>query len=239
MQKKSWKKLAGCIAIELACACSALAAGYEYNAGYAEFGQAKAVALEDKRGQRAAIVTAAFSVPLSVADSIAAEAIKQYHLERSSLLIYSVATGDPNPHQALTALGAALGKLSPAILVYGDRRLTVSSGTGHCLVALSPQASLEPCTTPAGDLVHSPIRSALQMVDLTPGLTSRDAAPRSLAIQAIRLGRSVVIFSAPEDFSQPGKHMILAMTPAIGGDDTHVSQAVGEVFIRIGGRPKD
>lgn len=239
MQKKSWKRLAGSIAIELACAVNALAAGYEYNAGYAEFGQVKAVALQDKRGQRAALVTAAFNVPLSVADSIAAEAIKQYHLERSSLLIYSVASGDPNPQQALTAIGAALGKLAPAILIYGDRRLTVSSGTGKCLVAVSPQASLEPCTTPAGDLVHSPIRSALQIVDLDRGLTTRESTPHSLAIQAIALGRSVVIFSAPEDFSQPGKHMILAMTPAIGGDDVHVSQAVGEVFIRIGGRPKD
>jgi hypothetical protein len=239
MQKKSWKRLAGFIVIELACAVSALAAGYEYNAGYAELGQVKAVALEDKRGQRAAIVTAAFSVPLSVADSIAAEAIKQYHLERSSILIYSVASGDPNPQQALTTLGAALGKLAPAILIYGDRRLTVSSGTGQCLVAVSPQTSLEPCTTPAGDLVHSPIRSALQMVDLDRGLTTRESAPRSVVIQAISLGRSVVIFSAPEDFSQPGKHTILAMTPALGGDDTNVSKAVGEVFIRIGGRPKN
>lgn len=238
MLKKSWKRLAGYIAIELFCALNALAAGYDYNAGYAEFGQTKAIALEDRRGQRAVILTAAFSMPLSVSDSIAAQVIKSYHLERANLLLFSVASGDPLPQQALTSIGAALGKIEPAVLIFGDRRLTVSSGTGRCLAALTPQSSIEPCTTPAGDQVRSPIRSALQMVDLTQSLTTRDNAPRSVAIQAIKLGGSVIIFSAPEDYAQPNKRVILAVTPALGVEDSRVAEAVGQVFIRIGGRPR-
>ena len=57
MPKKSLRKLAGCIAIELVCALAAHAA--DYKASYAEFGHVRALALEDSRGQRAVIVTTA------------------------------------------------------------------------------------------------------------------------------------------------------------------------------------
>src|SRR5947209_5705656 len=97
MPRKLLTKLAGCIAIELICACGAFAADYYYKAGYATFGHVEALALEDRHGHRAVIVNATFSVPLSVADSIAAQAIKEHSLERSDLLIYSVAGGDPAP----------------------------------------------------------------------------------------------------------------------------------------------
>ena len=87
MQKRLLKKLAGYIAIELVCVVAASAADYEFNAGYVELGRVKALALEDRRGQRAVIAAAAFSVPLAVADTIAAQAIKQFNIERSSLMI--------------------------------------------------------------------------------------------------------------------------------------------------------
>ena len=237
MPKKLSKKLAGCIAIELVCALGAYAADYEFKAGYAAVGHVKALALEDRRGQRAVIVTAAFSVPLSVADSIAAAAIKEYNIDRASLLFHSVASGDPVHQDAHTAIGAALGDLRESFVVFGNGRLTVSSHDGRCRTALTVDASLAACTTPAGDSVSGRIRSALRIVDQTRGLQTRDQAPHSVAVQAIALGDSVVIFSAPSNVAQPGKSIILALTPAVE-NDTRLSAAVGDVFLRVGGRPK-
>src|SRR5215469_7996254 len=141
MQKRLLIKLAGYIAIELWCVVAASAVDYEFNAGYVELGRVKALALEDRRGQRAVIATAAFSVPLSVADTIAAPVIKQFNIERSSLLIYSVASGDSNPEEARNAIGAALGELKPAILEFGNGRLTASSHDLHWRVAITPEGS--------------------------------------------------------------------------------------------------
>lgn len=235
MPRKSLKKLAGCIVIELLCASGAFAADYYYKAGFAASGQARALALEDRKGHRAVILTTAFDAPLSVVDTIAAQAIKEYNLERASLLIYSVASGDPALSDARTAIGAALGNLKAALLVYGNGRLTVSSYDGHCLVAVSAETSLDACTTPAGDLMGGYIRSAFQIVDLSHGLQTREATPRSVAVQTLAIG-PVVLFSGPSNVAQPGKRIIVAATPAVE-NDTRLEVAAGEVFIRVGGRP--
>lgn len=235
MLKKLSKRLAGCIVIELVCAAAAFAVDYPYKAGFAAHGHVEALVLEDRKGHRAVITNATFSVPLSVADSIAAEAIKQYGLERPGILIYSVASGDPVPAEAQTAIGAALGKLEPAILIFGNGRLTVSSYDGHCRVAISSDASLDNCSTPAGDSLGGYIRSALRMVDLSHGLQTRGASPQSVAIQAIAIG-PVVIFSGPANIAQGGKRVILAVTPPVE-NDTRLDVAAGEVFLRVGGRP--
>ena len=237
MRRKSLRKLAGCIVIELVCALGAFAADYEYKAGYAAFGHAKAVALEDRRGQHAIIVAAAFGIPLSVADSVAALAIKQYNLERASLLIYSVASGDPLPADARTAIDAAFTDLRPSTLVYGNGRLTVSAYDGRCRIAISAEASLDACTTPVGDSIRGVIRSAFRLVDVPHALQSRNEAPRgSVAVQAIAVG-PVVLFSGPSNVAQPGRRVILAVTPAVD-NDPQLNAAVGEVFLRVGGRPK-
>ncbi|GEM_PF-2864756 len=236
MPTKSLKKLAGYIAIELLCAYSAVAADYYYKAGFASYGRAEALAIEDRRGRRAVIANATFSVPLAVADSIAARAIKEYKLERPDVLIYSVASGDPAPDDVHTAIGAALGNLKAAYLAFGNGRLTASSYDGHCLVAISAEGSLDACTTPAGDTLGGYIKSALQIVDLTHGLQTRQDAPRSVAVQTLAIG-PVVIFSGPENVAQPGKRIILATTPAVE-NDTRLDVAAGEVFLRIGGRPR-
>lgn len=236
MPRKSLKKLAGYIAIELLCAYSAVAADYYYKAGFATYGHVEALALEDRRGHRAVIADATFSVPLSVADMVAAQVMKDYKIERSDLMIYSVATGDPSPAEALTAIGAALGKLNQAYLVYGNGRLTASSYDGKCLVGISPEGSLDACSTPAGDTVGGYIKSALTIVDLSQGLQTRDQPPKpSVAVQALAIG-PVVLFSGPENVAQPGKRIILATTPAVE-NDTRLDVAAGEVFLRIGGRP--
>ena len=237
MPRKSLRRLAGCIVIELLCALAAAAADYQFKAGYAAYGQAKALALEDRRGHRAVIVTAAFRIPMSVADAIAAQTIKEYNLERASLLIYSVASGEPTPTDTRTAIAAALGDLQPAVVIYGNGRLTVSSFDGRCRIAVSAEASLDTCTTPVGDTLRGQIRSALKVMDTPHALQTREESlRRPIAIQAIGIG-PVVILSAPSNLAQPGRHLILALTPAVE-NDPQLSAAVGEVFLRIGGRPK-
>ena len=237
MPKKSLKKLAGYIVIELICGLSAFAADYQFKAGFATYGQAKAVALEDRRGHRALIVNGAFEIPLSVADAIAAQAMKQYNLERADLLIYSVASGDARPVDARTAIGAALSALQPAVLIYGNSRLTISSYDGRCLVGISPEASLESCNTPVGDSVRGQIRAAFQLVNVPHPLQPRDGAlPPPVAIQALAIG-PVVIFSGPSNLAQPGHHVILAVTPAVD-EDPRLDAAVGQIYLRVGGRPK-
>lgn len=237
MPKKLLKRLAGYIVIELLCGLAAFAADYQYKAGYATYGQAKALALEDRRGHRALIVTGAFDIPLSVADSIAAQAMKEHNLERAGLLIRSVASGDPKPVDARTALGAALGDLQPAVLIYGNSRLTISSYDGRCRLGISPEASFETCNTPVGDTLRGQIRSALRLVNVPHPLQSREnAAPQPIVIQAIAIG-PVVILSAPSNLAQPGRHVILAVTPAVE-EDSQINAALGEVYLRVGGRPK-
>ena len=237
MPTKSLRKLAGCIVIELLCGWAACAADYQFKAAYSNYGQAKALAIEDLRGHRALIVTGAFSIPLSIADLIAASAIKEFNLERPNLLIRSVASGDPKPVDARTAIGTALGALQPAILIYGNGRLTVSSYDRRCQVGISEQASFESCNTPVGDTVRGQIRAALRLVTLPHPLQSReDAAPQPVAIQAIAIG-PVVILSAPSNLAQPGRHMILAVTPAME-EDPQMNAALGDVYLRVGGRPK-
>ncbi len=235
MPKKLLRKLAGYIVIELACALAGFAADFDYKAGYASYGHARALALEDRRGQRAVLVTATFSIPLSVADAIAADAIKQYNLERPNILIHSVASGDAIPSDAITAMGAAVGRLQESFLLYGNGRLTVSSHDGHCLVALSADAALDSCTTPVGDSVGGFIRSALRMVDLAQGLQTRERTPRSVAVQTLAIG-PVVIFSGPSNVAQSGRRIILAVTPAVESSP-QLTAAVGQVFLRVGGRP--
>jgi hypothetical protein len=237
MPRKSLRKLAGCIVIELLGTWVAAAADYQFKAGYATYGQARALAIEDQRGHRALIVMGAFSIPLPISDLIAASAIKEYNLERPNLLIRSVASGDPKPVDARTAMGAALGALQPAILIYGNSRLTVSTHDGRCQVGISAEASFESCNTPVGDTVRGQIRAALRLVNLPHPLQSRDdAAPQPVAIQAIAIG-PVVILAAPTNLAQPGRHMILAVTPAVE-EDPQLNAALGDVYLRVGGRPK-
>ena len=237
MRKKLSRRLAGCIVIELLCGAAAVAADYQFKAGYATYGQAKALALEDRRGHRALIVSGAYNIPLPVADAIAAQAMKEFSLDRANLLIHSVASGEPRPVDAHTAISAALGSLQPAVLIYGNSRLTISSYDGRCLIAISPEASLEPCNTPAGDTVRGQIRSAYQVVNVPHALQTREEAPApGVPLQTIAIG-PVVIFSGPSNLAQPGHHMILATTPAVE-EDAKLNAAVGEVYLRVGGRPK-
>lgn len=117
---------------------------------------AKALALEDSRGNRAVIVTTdLIGLPMELTDAVAARAMEKYRLERASLVFnsshthtgpvvrgnLSVMESQQSPHrEALAAyrqglqqklfdvIGAALADLSPAeiTIAYGEARFGVN-----------------------------------------------------------------------------------------------------------------
>ena len=227
MPQRLSKRLAGFTATELLLALAVHAA--DFQAGFAASGSVKALALEDRRGSRAVLVNTAFPAPLALADRIAAEVIQAYGLERSSLLIRSVAAGEPAPRDAVIAIGAALGNLKDARIDFGQGLLQVSTA-GECH-AVDDNAFLAGCGL-ALTRVRGSIRSAYRLVDLTHGLQTREDTPPSCAVQAIALGDQVVILAAPENFLHAAPGRILAAFPPVP-DDPRVSASIAEVLSRI------
>src|ERR1039457_7053706 len=104
MRKRSSRKLAGCIAIELALA---LTAGFaaDYRAGAAASGSARALVLEDARGTRAVFTQTEFPITQALADFAAAQLLRSLDLERSGLLLHP--QPDPPTPRALADLPPA------------------------------------------------------------------------------------------------------------------------------------
>jgi hypothetical protein len=234
MPTRSSRRLAGCIAIELLLGFLTAAADFDYQAGAAAAGQARALVLKDRHGHPAIILNVDFSTPLSVADHIAALAAKAYGFDRSALVIHSTLEGGPapaDPDAAVAAIGAALSALDPARVRYGDGMLVVTTGAGCTMV--SSDAVTHACNGAAGYEVRGRIRSAFRVVDLTRGLQARSAAPRYATVQAIALGEAVVILSAPANFVAPAPGRIVAALPAID-QDPRVAAALNDVLTRVG-----
>ena len=231
MRKRLWQRLAGCIAIELLLGFLTAAADFDFHAGAAASGQARALAIEDRRHHAAVIVDVDFSTPLSVSDQIGASVAKAFGLDRSALVIHSTGEGDPAPQDAVAAIGVALSALEPARLQFANGALTVSTA-GVC-TKVSGDAVTQACDGRAGDPVRGRIRSAFRVVDLTRGLQARTVAPRYATVQAIALGDTVVILSAPANFVEPAPGRIVAVLPAIESD-SRVAAALADVLARAG-----
>jgi hypothetical protein len=193
MPRRSLRRLAGCIVIELLLAWGALAADAEYKAGAAAAGPVKALVLEDRRGNRAAVVEARFAVTRAVSDFAGARLLKAYGLDRAGVLMRGVSAGAPQTDELITAVAAALGKLEPASVHYGNGAMSVALPDGRCIAALAPDASLTLDRCGAGDPVRGPIRSAFQMIEPAHGLLARDATVPAYPVQAIAVGRQVTV----------------------------------------------
>jgi hypothetical protein len=217
MPKRLSRKLAGCFAIELLFAAGLAAADSDYQAGTAATGKVKALALEDRRGTRAVFASAEFGVTQAVADFIAAQVVKAYDVDRAGLLLHSAGQGDPAPDDVVTAVGAALGALEPAIVRSSGGAVSVTAPDGHCRATLAAngEGAFERCG--GGDLVRTPIRAAFQVVDPAHGLQPRGDPVRSGSVQAIALGQRFVVL-------------------AVDGDrtDARVAAALRQVLARVG-----
>jgi len=189
-----------CLGAALAVLATALAA--DYRAGVARLEIAperwvQAVAIQDPKGGRAVIVTAAaMGLPRAITDLVAARS----ELDRSQVLFLSGPAPPPNQaklaEDLVTVIGAALGDLQPAALSYGEGSgLRVAAPDGLLRAALFGGG--------AGPVGHSravggPIRSAFRMVEPEPALRSRETPePRSnlCPVQAIRFGKSLTLLA--------------------------------------------
>ena len=219
MPKKSLRRLAGCFAIELLFAAGLLAADSDYQAGTAAAGKVKALALEDRHGNRAVFVAAEFRVSQSVADFIAAQVLKAYDVDRAALLLTSAGQDDPAPDDAVAAAGAALGALEPSVVRLSGEAISITAPDGHCLATLAVDGALAFDRCAPGDPVRVPIRAAFQVVDPSHALQPRGDPVRSSSVQAIALGQQFVVLAVE------------------GERDARVSAAVRQVLARVGRKP--
>ena len=86
MRKRSSRKLAGCIVIELFLAAAGFAG--DYRAGAAAEGSARALVLEDARGNRAVFTQTEFRISQALADFVAARLLISLDLERPGILFH-------------------------------------------------------------------------------------------------------------------------------------------------------
>ena len=243
MRKRSSRKLAGCIVIELALAAAGVRSGSaaDYRAGAAESGLARALVLEDARGHRAVFAQTEFRITGAVADFVAARLLISLDLERPGLLFHWSGIG-ARPEQSddlVAAITAAVAALEPAEVRYGHRSLFVATGD-RCLGTLSPDGGLAFGGCADGAAVTGVIRAAFQMVETEHGLPKRGEGVRSFPVQAIALGKQVTILALsgeaalPEGVSPRG----LIFAPfsneaAAAPQDARVRAAVERVLARV------
>jgi hypothetical protein len=240
MRKRSSRKLAGCIVIELALAAAGFPAGYR--AGAAESGSVRALVLEDARGNRAVFTQTEFRITQALADFVAARLLVSRDLERPGLLFHwsGIGARPEQPDDLVTAITAAVDALEPAEVRYGHRSLSVAAGD-RCLGTLSPDGALSSAgCTDDGAAVTGGIRAAFQMVEPAHGLQKRGETLRSFPVQAIALGKQVTILALSGEAALPEgvnpRGLIFAPfsnDAAAAPRDTRVRAAVERVLARV------
>ncbi len=246
MWKRSSRRLAGCIVIELAAAAILSAAGFK--AGAAEAQSARAVALQDSHGSYAVIAQTDFQITQAVADFVAAQVLQSHELDRAAILLRwsGIANRPPQPEELLNAINTALDKLEPAIVRYGHRTLSilaqpVIADESRCLASVNPDGTLTLSSCVSGDELNGPIRAAFQMVEPTHPLIRRGETIRMFPVQAIALGKEVVILalSGEARFPQGINPRGLIFAPFsneanAAPQDARVMAAVRRVLARVG-----
>jgi hypothetical protein len=207
------------------------AADSGYKAAFASRGSAQALVLEDGHGTFAVIVNAAFRMPLPVADLLAAQAGKDFGLDRANLLLHSTGNGEQTPRDVLHVIETAIRRLEPVTIRYGGGKLS-AYGSHGCEAMLSDTAALGRCSSDGGTPLRGRIRAAYRIVDLTRGLRARNALPRLTAVQAIALGDAVLLLGVPDKVAEMGPGRIIAAEP-VAEDDIRLRWALDEVVRRV------
>ena len=157
----------------------------------------RAVVVEDRRGARAVFVEADFPITRATSDFVAVQLVKEYELDRATIVISGKGDAPEEPAAILTAVERALGSLQPAA-VSGE--ISIRSATGACLATLYP-IRLTGCRD--GQPLTGPIRGAFQMIDLPHALQTRDQAPPAYPVQAVAVGKATILALGGE--VPPGK----------------------------------
>jgi hypothetical protein len=238
---RSSRRLAGCIAIEVAAAALAFAGGFKAGAG--ETQSSRAVAIQDSHGAWAVIAQTDFRITQAVADFIAAQVIQSHTLDRPALLLHwsGIANRPPQPEELLIAINMALDKVEPATVRYGHRTLSVVADPDRCVGSVNPDGTLSLGFCLSGEEISGPIRAAFQMVEPSHGLLKRGESARMFPVQAIAIGKEVVILalSGEARFPQGVNPRGLIFAPFsneadAAPQDARVMAAVKRVLARVG-----
>jgi hypothetical protein len=239
MRKRSSRRLAGCIVIELVLSTAGFAAGYR--AGAAAYGSARALVLEDARGNRAVFTQTEFRITQAVADFVAAQLLRPLDLARPGLLFHwsGIGARPEQPQDLVTAITAAVDALEPAEVRYGHRMLSVATGE-RCVGTLNPDSALAFAGCTDGAAVTGGIRAAFQMVEPAHGLQKRGETGRSFPVQAIAVGKQVTILALSGEAALPGgvnpRGLIFAPfsnDTAAAPQDADVRAAIQRVLARV------
>lgn len=239
MRKRFSKKLAGCFAIELALASGVFAA--DYRGAFATEGSARALILEDSRGNRAVFTQTEFRITQALADFVAARLLATLELQRPGILFHwsGIGARPEQPEDLVSAITEAAAGLEPVVVRYGHRSLSVTAGE-RCVGNLTPDGALSSVACSDGVAVTGGIRAAFQMVEPIHGLQKRGETVRSFPVQAIALGRQVTILALsgeaglPEGVNPRGLIFAPFSNEAIAApQDARVRAAILRVLARV------
>ena len=240
MPRRSLRRLAGSIVIEALLASLGVSAEVaEFRAGTASAGQTRVLVLEDRRGGRAVFTQADFAISRSIADLIAVRVLKAYDLDRTGLVLRGTGPSAATPEDVVTAIGVALGGLEAVTLRFGEGVVSVISAEGGCRASVEPDGRLSWEGCGGGVKVHSPIRAAFQIVEPEHGLQRRDEFPPAYPVQAVALGREVMILALggavpAGKFAASGRIVAAFANDSITfPEDARVYAAVRQVMARV------
>ncbi len=237
MSTKSWRRLAGFIAIKLAVA--AAAADFQYRAGIASVGEAQAIAWEDRRGNRAALAQTEAVVTLATSDFVAVQLMRLVNVPREGLMIRGAAAGAAKPEDLWHAIADALRALEPAELRFGGGQLSVTAPGGQCRASLGADGALRFAGCAGGDLVRSPLRAAFRVVEPEHGLQHRGDVPPACPVQAIAFGRQAIILglaggSGLERFHAPRLIVVPYVNSSLSfAGDSRIDTTVRDLLRRL------
>ncbi len=241
MRKRSSRRLAGCIAIELALAAAGWSA--DFRAGAAAAPTARALVIEDTRGNRAVFAQAEFHITQALADFVAGQLLHSQTLDRAGVVFRWGGIGNrpAQPEDLVTAVSTALAALEPAAVRYGHRVLSVATVEGRCLGSLNEDGAVGTAGCGEGVEVTGLIRSAFQMVEPLHPLLKRGEITRAFPIQAIALGKQVTILALsgeaflPEGLSTRGLIFSPFSNEAVPPPlhDARVRAAIQRVLTRV------
>jgi hypothetical protein len=175
---------------------------------------------------------AAFPITRALSDFIAAQLVKEYNLDRATIVLRGTGGAAPRPEAVAAAVASALHHLEPAAATFDGAVISIRTPDGACLFAIPSGKCAE------GRPVRSPIRAAFQMVEPEGGLQKRGDALAAYPVQAIALGKEAAILAMGGDAHYPAAKGLLLVPFA---NDTvaapageRLTAAIRRVLSRVG-----
>ena len=180
-----------------------MAGGFKAGTGAAS--TSHALALQDARGAYAVIAQTDFRITQAIADFVAAQVMEAHALDRPVILLHwgGIANRPPQPEELVSAIHASLESMEPVTVQYGHRTVSVVADEDRCIASVNPDGALAFSACTPGPEITGPIRAAFQMVEPAHRLLKRGETARSYPVQAIALGKDVVILALSGEARYP------------------------------------